>query len=69
VSPSDCVDIVAVLQADGRPITSYLYENADHAFDMSEEDLATSHLVRRPQLIADAQKRLEQFFSAVLSEQ
>jgi dienelactone hydrolase len=69
VSPSDCVDIVAVLQADGRPITSHLYENADHAFDMSEEDLATSHLVRRPQLIADAQKRLEQFFSAVLSEQ
>ena len=69
VPTNDYIDVTTILRANGRPITTHLYEDADHAFDMHEEDLASSHLVRRPQLIADAQKRLEQFFSAVLSEQ
>ena len=61
----DCLDIVSILRANGRPVTTHIYPSADHAFDMRAEDFKEYNVAPKtnPEAIADARLRVKEFLA------
>ena len=66
VSSEACLEIVSILENKGQPITVHVYPSVDHAFDMREEDLKGSQLLRSRDATSDAQRRIMRFLIEAL---
>jgi dienelactone hydrolase len=62
-----CLRVASVLRERSDSVITHVYPDADHAFDMSEEDLAGTGLRPHFESMVDARRRVEEFLEDVLN--